>query len=198
MRTATLFGVSCLAICAAASSVRAQSRPQFPPTRDVTVTYHVNAKADGAPDTATLAFSAALQKLHAEGGPGAMIVDLRQRSVVVLMTQPHIAMRLPAGKEIDRIMTMGGGGTVSRVGSDRVAGYACTIWKFTGKDGGGTGCITDDGVPLRGEGDGGRGRSGFEALSVAYGPQPAALFEVPPGFKEMDMSGMARGPRPTP
>jgi hypothetical protein len=200
MRAIEAATLCCLATAGlwAAGPADAADRPQFPPTRDVTVTYHLNAKADGAPDMATLAYSAALRKLRAEGGPGAMIVDLDQKSMVVMMTREHLAMRMPIGREIDRVMSMGSGdGTVARAGSDRVAGYACTVWKFTGKDGGGTGCITDDGVPLRGQGGDAKGRGGFEAVKVEYGPQPAAMFEVPPGFKQMELpAGMGHSPRP--
>jgi hypothetical protein len=196
MRAIEAATLCCLAT-AAIRPAEAADRPQFPPTRDVTVTYHLTAKAEGAPDTATLAYSAALRKLWAEGGPGAVIVDLDQKSMVVMMTREHLAMRMPLGREIDRVMAMGNDGTVVRAGSDRVAGYACTVWKFTGKDGGGTGCITDDGVPLRGQGGDAKGRGGFEAVKVEYGPQPAALFEVPPGFKQMELpAGMGHSPRP--
>jgi hypothetical protein len=186
--------------CLAAAAIRpaaAADRPQFPPTRDVRVTYHLTAKADGAPDTVTLVYSAALRKLRADGGPGAAIVDLDQKSMVWMMQREHLAMRVPVGREIDRVLSMGGDGTVVRAGSDRVAGYACTVWKFTGKDGGGTGCITDDGVPLRGQGSDAKGHGGFEAVKVEYRPQPPALFEVPPGFKQMELpGGMGHSPRP--
>ncbi len=184
---------------AVGGAARAAERPPFPPSRDVSVTYRVNAKADGAPDTATLAFSTALQKLHAEGGPGTVIIDLPQRSMVVMIGEAHIAMRMPAGRSIDRILDLGAHGDAQRIGMDQVAGYRCTVWRFTGRDGSGTACVTDDGVPLRGEGSDGHGGGAFEAVSVTYGPQPAALFEVPPGYRRMELpAGLGRPPRPAP
>jgi hypothetical protein len=200
MRVALVAALSALVLpSASVGSAWAADRPPFPPTRDVSVTYHVNAKAAGAPETATLAFSAELQKLHAEGGPGAMIIDLPQQSVVVMIAAAHIAMRMPAGRAIDRILDLGTHGEAQRVGSDRVAGYRCTIWRFTGRDGSGTACVTDDGVPLRGEGSDGRGSGAFEALAVTYGAQPASLFEVPPGYKRMELpAGLGRSSRPAP
>jgi hypothetical protein len=203
MRPATIAVAAVLALAAIAplAPAHAADRPQFPPTRDVAVTYRITTgESEGGPHEASLAFSAALLKLHAEvGGMGAMIIDVRQRSMVIVMTQQHMAMRLPAGDQIDRAMAYGGDGSVVRVGTDRVAGYPCTVWRFTGKDGSGTGCLTDDGVPLRGQSNDARNKGGFEAIRVAYGPQPASLFEVPAGVKTMDMpAGMGGAPRPRP
>ncbi len=74
-----------------------------------------------------------------------------------------------------------------------MAGLDCTVWNLTGKQGTGSACITADGVVLRADGQARREGSGrLEATSVAYGPQPAALFEPPPGFQRMDLAGRRR------
>jgi hypothetical protein len=185
----------------APEAVRAADRPVFPPSRDVAVTYRLSGQAEaGGTDPVTLDYSAGLQKLRADlGASRDVIVDLRDKSLAVLLPQQHLAIKTGAGREIDRLMTLPDTAAMHRAGADRVAGYACTIWRVTTKDLNGTLCITDDGVPLRGHGTDAKNRSsGFEATQVVYGPQPADLFEVPAGLRQMDMTALAGLGRPKP
>lgn len=48
---------------------------------------------------------------------------------------------------------------------------------------------SDDGIPLRMEGEGPEGRFTMELSDIERGPQPAELFEVPAGIQIMAMPG---------
>ncbi len=202
MRTAAFSLSTALAIAMVAPAAHAAAdRPQFPPARDVSATYRVTGSDADAIGPVTLDYSAALDKLRADvGGRYEAIIDLHGKTMSLVLAEQHIAMRVPVGRDIDRLIAMPATAAVQRLGTARVAGLACTEWHVTAKDSSGTVCITEDGVPLRGQGTDAKNRSGgFEATSVTYAPQPAALFGLPPGVKEMDLSalaGMQNRPKP--
>jgi hypothetical protein len=74
---------------------------------------------------------------------------------------------------------------INRVGKDTVAGVVCTVWDVRGPRGGGTACITADGLLLRVQGSQPGEAPAMEAVSVAYGPQPADLFTLPAGLHQV-------------
>ena len=79
---------------------------------------------------------------------------------------------------------------VAVVGTEKVAGKTCTNYQSfdqteTGEITTFTNCITSDGIWLKATE--GVKKVVFEMQSVAKGPQPAALFEPPPGYTQMDM-----------
>jgi hypothetical protein len=75
------------------------------------------------------------------------------------------------------------------VGRETVAGEATTKYRVSAE--GGTIFIwaTDDGIPLRMEGESPEGRFVMELSDLKRGPQPAELFEVPAGIQIMAMPG---------
>jgi hypothetical protein len=179
-------------------SAHAADRPAFPPTRDVSVTYSVTGPDAAGMGPVTLDFSAELQKLRADWNGHVVLIDLPGKSMSLVLAAQHISMRIPVGRDIDRLMTLPEQAALRREGTARVAGYGCTVWHVTAKDGSsGTVCVTDDGVPLRGEGTDPKHRGGgFEATAITYAPQPADLFALPSGVKEMDMSALMARPKP--
>lgn len=76
------------------------------------------------------------------------------------------------------------------VGTEVVAGLTCTNYEFveqteTGEIESFRNCVTSDGIWLKGtDGD---GEAIFTMKTVNRAPQPAALFEPPAGYAEMDM-----------
>ena len=104
-------------------------------------------------------------------------------------------MELPAGESFARGFLLNDSMIFTRRGTETIAGLKCTVWDISARDGGGSACMTDDGVMLRGRGTDGKG--GIEATSVKYGTQPAALFKPPAGYSKLDVPPTAPpGARP--
>ncbi len=158
------------------------------PTRDVAIVYRVAGSAHeaipgGIPDTVRLFWNAARQRIRLEpqGRTQALLVDLEKASVKVVDSGLHSAMSLPVRpKDLDPVRLKDA--RLSRRGAAVVAGLSCTEWAVESRRGGGTVCLTEDGVALRAVGQV-NGRDGsFTAVSVAYAPSPPSMFEVPSGY----------------
>jgi hypothetical protein len=67
-------------------------------------------------------------------------------------------------------------------------GESGSEWRTTDASGENASCVTGDGIILWASSDGARV---WETTSIARGPQPASLFEVPPGVEVMDLGNMA-------
>jgi hypothetical protein len=163
---------------------QAQASPQnLRPTRDVSITYEVQAEGQGT-RRIPVAWQAATQRARAEpdGVPGWLLLDLPRNSAQMVLEAQNMVVQLPAG---DLSPLLGGvppGTRLSAAGSATVAGHRCTNWRVARPDAEGTVCLTADGVMLRAAGQH-RGRSGrIEAKAVSYGPQDASRFAIPPGF----------------
>lgn len=178
-----------LAILAALPAA-AQDRPILRPTRDLAVVYQVQAAGpNGEAETRTVHMYWTSQgtrlRLETDGQPGFGLVDYTAgRMTMVMLSQKAYAeatfdanhapgLNIPPGAAIDRS------------GSDTVAGLACTEWTVKGPQGGGTACITNDGLVLRVRGPEPGQPAAMQAVSVAYGPQPASLFTLPPGLRQV-------------
>lgn len=177
----------------------AQDRPRTLPSRDVTAAYRVSgAAADaipgGVPGALRLSWSAGAQALRveAEGRPQSMLVDLRARTAIVLDGGVRTALVLPARERDMQALTLDGA-RMTRRGKDTVAGHACTVYDVQAGRGRGTLCVTDDGVPLRGDGTVNGKPGSFTATSVTYAPQPGELFQVPPGYARLDINRLNLG-----
>lgn len=185
------------------SPAAAQEPPRVP-TRDYAATYAMTGFGTEAPKTMQMSFSAATKRQRidmAEAGQNvSMIMELGGPSMWVLQHESRMAIELSGGAMGDRdvpISPIEEDATLTRVGTDRVAGLACTVYRVVrqGKPQG-TACVTEHGIMLRGEfeEDGERGK--MEATRVSLDRQPAERFEVPPGYKTMQMPAVPSGQRP--
>ncbi len=176
----------------------AEAPSRVVPSHDVQVVYRVSGAAsdvipalvasDGQPAVLRMAWDASGRRLRvaAEGRPEIAIVDLSRHRADILDPPLHAALRLPMRATDVEALTLSRARFVRR-GRSGVVGYACTVWAVRAARGSGTVCMTDDGVALRGEGDVDGRHGGFEAVSVAYGLQPAALFAIPPGYSRLEL-----------
>jgi hypothetical protein len=161
----------------------AVAAPLLAPLRDVTVTYQVRPR-DFSPLIVRVAIAAGGQRLRitAENLPTAFLVDRRAQQALVLlpMLKMYSEMRL---KDADPETTVLRHAHFERHGQERIAGLACTDWTAISPDGRAAGCITDDGVILRGRATNHHGEIGtLQASNVEYGTVPADLFAVPSGY----------------
>jgi len=181
----------------ALSPAWAQDRPPaMQPTRDVTVTYRT-----GSGQTMRMAWQVAANRMRMDmpAQSAAVIVDIRAQTAIMVMEQRRMALRVafdpatlpfnPAAPDATTHFT--------RQGTATILGLACTNWRMEGGPADGAGCITADGVMLRGISQTASGASMVEATEVSYGPQDPARFEVPPGFQTVDIDDI-RTPRQTP
>jgi hypothetical protein len=75
------------------------------------------------------------------------------------------------------------------VGRETVAGEEATKWRVVAEGAEIFIWASDDGIPLRMEGEGAQGSFVMELSDLERGPQPAELFEVPAGIQIMAMPG---------
>lgn len=187
-----------LAALLLAAPAAAQPAPRVLPSRDVAVTYRVSGAAatsvpGGIPGALRLAWDADGERLRAEadGRTQAALVDLRAQTANVLDSAIRSALALPMRQSDVAAATLRGA-KLTRRGRDTVAGLACTTYAVETSRGSGTVCLTEDGVPLSGQGTV-DGRAGsFTATQVTYGEQPDSLFRIPPDYVRLDM-GSLRG-----
>jgi hypothetical protein len=127
-----------------------------------------------------------IEGLDQPGGAGGyLIIDRRSQRMVMVVPKEKHYLELPASDVFSRGFLLNAAMGFTRRGNETVAGLPCTVWEISARSGGGTACITDDGVLLRGRGQ--RGAQAIEATRVAYGPQPATLFKPPADFTRLDV-----------
>ena len=77
------------------------------------------------------------------------------------------------------------------IGRETLNGEDVTKYRVTAKDAGQSYTVfvwtTDDGIPLRVEGESAEGRFEMQLTDLQRGPQPVELFEVPAGIQLMAM-----------
>ena len=164
------------------------------PTRDVAVTY----RGTGGRDAGELriVWSVSDDKMRVETPGGALIRDNRAKRDMMLMNEQRMFVEAASSGDTGKgLVPVGPDDTVTREGTDRVAGLDCTVWRImpkkTNADDDGDkavkrACVTADGVPLRVvEGDGANRKTTI-ATKVEYGRQDPALFGVPDGYKPFD------------
>jgi len=166
----------------------AQERPAVRPQHDVAVTYRADGTdANGRPETHQIRMSWTDQgrrmRLEMAGQPGFALVDFAASRMTMVLLQQHSFIELPFDPQHAPGLDIPASVSMTRAGTDTVAGTPCTLWDMKGPQGAGTACITEDGLTLRLREAGVSGSpAALEAVSVAYGPQPADLFTVPPGL----------------
>lgn len=173
----------------------AQDAPRMTPSRDVAVTYRIT--ADGGPQSVRWSWLTGqqLMRMDVDGGPGWLLLNMRDQSAVMVMEAQRMAMRLP--REQAAMMhpdSLRAGARFTRVGTATVAGVGCTTWRVDSPEGSGEACITEDGVLLRGRG--GQGQGQLEATEVRYGGLDAGRFRVPDGIRVMEMPAGVPGGAP--
>ncbi len=169
-----------LALCCV---TQAMATPLLAPERDVTVTYEVQPR-DFSPLTVRVAIAAGGQRLRitAENVPTAFLVDRRAEQALILLPVLKMFTRVKI-TDADPETTILRKAHFERHGQERIAGLSCTDWTAVSPEGHASGCITDDGVILRGRATNHHGEIGaIKASNVEYGPVPPDLLTVPSGY----------------
>jgi hypothetical protein len=141
------------------------------------------------------------------GMGGAVIMDLTAQTSTVLMQQQHMYMEMPAQMAGQRTtynffrtgdaenacadwlaQARNKGGSCKKVGSETVNGRDTVKYEGTSASGEATTVWVDPKLrfPIKWQGQGGSG----ELRNIQEGSQPASLFEIPAGFRKMDMGNM--------
>jgi hypothetical protein len=107
------------------------------------------------------------------------IFDRRTHQMTILTSANRSFLKLDMPRQAEE---PGPKATLKRGNESVVASLHCIDWSWTEDVETRTVCITEDGVLLRFVVD---GRIVSEARSVSYGPQPAELFQVPPGYSPL-------------
>jgi hypothetical protein len=192
--------ILCAALLAAGpAQTQAQAQADGPlpaPARDVAVTYRATGETE---QEVRMAWLVAQGRFRLETPGGALLHDLRSRRTTILMTEQRMYVE---GSDEDRGPGIGlvpPGSKVARLGTDRIAGHDCTVWRIEPpkeKDGeearANEACVTADGVPLRVvEREGGEELGRTVATRLDYARQDPAQFEVPPGYRPFDPQAAA-------
>ena len=188
-----------VAACVAVSVTAAAAAPvpRLVPQHDVTVTYDVSGAAaeavspkgaGGAPVSVRLQWSAGQNRLlaAAPGRPQRFLIDVPGHQAVVLDDTARTALILPM-RETDVQATVAANARFTRRGQETVAGETCTVWAVDTGRGAGTVCLTEDGVPLRGEGDANGRHSDFVATAVDHGRVDPADVAFPAGYNRIEL-----------
>jgi outer membrane lipoprotein-sorting protein len=193
-----------LVLLIASASLAAQTLPQF--SADMTMTGpHLNEPMKGKMYFGGTKFR---MDMSAQGRQSVMITDLPGKVTYMLMPQQRMYMEMRA----DAIRQQRGpefkvydpanpcanqpDTTCQKVGTEMVNGRLCDKWQFTSKSG------RDENrtvyidqktkIPIKTV----RGDSVFELTNIKEGAQPADLFQVPAGYRKMDLGGMGAPGRP--
>ena len=154
----------------------AQQPPQLLPTRDVDIIYDVTLPSQ--PRVRERVRYLAAELLERVDGPhkSTTIFDRRTHEIIILTSAILSFLKLNMPRQPQE---PGPEATLKRGNESVVAGLHCVDWSWTEDVETRTVCITADGVLLRFLVD---GQIVSEARSVGYRPQPAELFQVPPGY----------------
>jgi hypothetical protein len=127
--------------------------------------------------------------------------DVKSRKGVVVMSMPGMPpMAIESGLDGEGQVGVAGG-KGERVGSDRVAGEACDLWKPEMKTAeekrtDGVACITRDGIMLRMVGNfEGKRQTIFEVTELSRAAQDMKLLTPPAGLKPMQIPKGMMPPR---
>ena len=192
----------------------AADQPLLTPSRDVGIDYTI----DQAParqalpglqpgDRVHLSVKADATKLRLDGQglPGYLLLDRGAAHMLLVMPAQKMFVQMDADPAAIALFLQPDRLHFTRKGTDTVARLACATWSVQDGARSSTGCLTADGVLLRGSTTE-RGTTGaVTATSVTYGPLAENLFEPPPGYHRLDLPPglipglMAPGPaRPRP
>lgn len=178
-------------VCLMATMAQAQERPPFPPQSPFRA---VASFPNGMTGEIRYQDGKARVDAASPSGPATAYLDIAARKAVVALSMQGMNL----GLEVD--LNEFGVPDISavaaeKIGSERVAGEDCDIWRFQDPKSGRPGhvCITPDGIPLRARGDEGP-ESGMEVTALERGPQNPADLVPPPGLSTMKASGLGSLP----
>lgn len=182
----------------------ARAQPLIRPAHGVSVEYRAEGRQDGSGSRQSGVIRVfwtdhgQMARVEMPGLPIFGIIDIPRDRMTVVFAQERGFVRMPLDPAHIPGLAVPPGTTMTRIGSDAVAGLGCAVWRVEGPRDHGTACITRDGLVLRAEGrgraEGVAGSGRIEAVKVRYGPQPPALFVPPAGFREIDLPHIGFGP----
>jgi hypothetical protein len=177
----------------------------------------VDLQKTGAPTTAKVFFAKDKIRIESQtGGPhgaGAVIVNFATQTSIVLMTQQHMYMEMPAQTQGQRMgyinaffrtgdvenacgdwqkLATNKGASCRKVGSETVSGRDTVKYQTTNSGGDVSYFWLDPKLrfPVKWQGKNNDG----ELRHIQEGALSASLFEVPAGFTKFDMGGMMMQP----
>jgi len=187
-----------MALVLLALPAAAQDRPPVQPSRDVSVTYRAEGGPPGQPAQAEMRLSwlNAERKMRMDlpGGAGWSVTDTTNGQTFMVQEAQRLVLRMPSDPAHPNPMQPPPDMRFTRGGAETILGQRCTVWRFSGAQGQGEACVTDDGVMLRSSGSGpGAGAGSLTATALSFAAQDPARFQAPQGYTVMDMPG---GPPP--
>jgi hypothetical protein len=154
--------------------------PQLRPTRDVDVTYTLD--AGGGPTLRErLRWDVAAERLRIDPPTAGLyvIIDLKARRMSTVRAADQMVIETTAPPSATGLPDNAATGA-TRQGEDRVAGLACTDWAMTDAVGESmTVCLTPDGVLLRART---ATRTLLTATNVRYGPVDPEAYVLPADY----------------
>jgi hypothetical protein len=169
---------------ACAQPAFAQPGPLLAPTRDVTVDYTLRPR-DHAPLEVRVSIEAGGRHLRitSEDLPTAFLIDRPAQMATILLPLLKLYTTIGIGK-FDLSETMLRRAHFERHGQEDLAGHVCTDWSAISPQGHAEGCITADGVILRGAATDRHGLIGsVSTTTVQFGGLPPELFRRPADFQ---------------
>ncbi len=183
--------IAVLALLLAASSLLRADEQQQPllPTRDVDISYQ--STRPGQPPIVERRRWSASDRLVRSDGPdkSTTLYDRDAHEITILNPKNRTYLKLEGS--LRQPLDPEKGKQLKRGGESAVAGLHCTDWSWTEDGETHAVCLTADGVMLRLVAD---GKTVMQALSVKYGPQPPALFQVPRDYMPALAPGGGPGP----
>ena len=169
----------------------AQERPVLQPTRDAVIDYRVEGRST---QNVRMYVTAGGNKTRIEpaDGKSLILIDRLAGKTTIVLYEQHKYLERPLNANQPGGFEVGhSGGNLTKKGTETIAGRRCTVWETKGQRPS-TGCITDDGLVLKGESQnpGGGERTSLIATSVQVGPLGSNTFMVPAGFTRIEVPNM--------
>lgn len=184
--------LTAVALMMLVTPVAAQDAPPSFPTRDVVVEYRLN----DMNQTLTVHYAAQSQKMRANmaGETSYLITDRLNKRSILVMKDEKAYMEVPYRNKSSRDPLLPENATAVRGREETVADVRCISWQIQTPTGTSLACVTEDGVVLRSS-EGGN-KDVMEATAVRYVTQQPGIFEIPAGFRKMEIptSLMAQQP----
>ena len=192
----------CALLLVCVASARAQ-RPQ-PFSADVAIS---SAKGENITGKIYVTMPKMRWDMTTHGQSTSRITDSSTQTTYIIMHQQHMYMEMHANQDnplarnlpkpdapFDPQNPCGKDMTCKKVGTETVNGRVCDKWVFTPKDGKTNTVWVDQKLfyaikTLNSDGH------GMELSNVKEGASPASTFEVPAGYRKMDMGGMMGRPQ---